>query len=78
MRRLLERFPHCAAVSHVPAESPSAGVQSYAERVRTARSDTELVDAFLSHVRDGAGASAREAELIAEMLDRRTRVEATA
>lgn len=78
MRRLLARFPHCAQVSHAPVAAPSADARTYAQRVRSARSEAELVDAFLSHVREGEGASAREAELIAELVDERSRVEATA
>lgn len=78
MRRLLARFPHCAQVSHAPVAARSADTRTYAQRVRSARSEAELVDAFLSHVRDGEGASAREAELITELLDERIRVEATA
>ena len=47
-------------------------------RVRAARSDRELVDAFLQHVRDGQGASEREADLLADVLDERTKAEALA
>ena len=78
MRRLLARFPHCAEVRHAPATSRADDARTYAQRVRAARNDAELVDAFLAHVRDGEGASAREAELVGELLDERTRVEATA
>ncbi|WP_194410622.1 exonuclease SbcCD subunit D [Microbacterium cremeum] len=78
MRRLLARFPHCAQVSHAPVAAPGADARTYAQRVRSARNEAELVDAFLSHVREGEGASAREAELIAGLLDERSRVEATA
>ena len=46
--------------------------------MRAARNDAELVDAFLSHVREGEGASIREAELVGELLEQRARVEATA
>ena len=78
MRRLLARFPHCAEVRHAPAAARTDDARTYAQRVRTARNEAELVDAFLAHVRDGEGASAREAELVGELLDERTRVEATA
>ncbi|MEV5069386.1 exonuclease SbcCD subunit D [Microbacterium sp. LMI12-1-1.1] len=78
MRRLLARFPHCAEVRHAPVAARTADARTYAQRVRTARNEAELVDAFLAHVRDGEGASAREAELVGELLDERTRVEATA
>jgi exonuclease SbcD len=78
MRRLLARFPFCAEVRHAPVVACAEGVRTYAQRVRTARNDAELVDGFLAHVREGDGASAREAELVAELLDERTRVEANA
>jgi exonuclease SbcD len=78
MRRLLARFPHCAQVSHAPAVSSTAQTRTYAERVRSARSEAELVGAFLAHVREGEGASARETELIADLVEERSRVEASA
>ena len=78
MRRLLARFPFCAEVRHAPLAERASAARTYAQRVRAARNDAELVDAFLAHVREGEGASAREAELVAELLDERTRVEARA
>ncbi|WP_194396475.1 exonuclease SbcCD subunit D [Microbacterium atlanticum] len=76
MRRLLARFPFCAEVRHAPVAGPAGDGRTYAQRVRAARNDAELVDAFLAHVRGGEGASPREAELVRELLDERTRVEA--
>ncbi|WP_203580146.1 exonuclease SbcCD subunit D [Microbacterium hibisci] len=78
MRRLLARFPHCAEVRHSPAAARKDDARTYAQRVRAARNDAELVDAFLVHVREGEGATEREAELVGELLEERTRVEATA
>jgi exonuclease SbcD len=78
MRRLLSRFPFCAEVRHVPIATRADEVRTYAERVRAARNDAELVNAFLAHVRQGEGASAREAELVGELLEERARVEASA
>jgi exonuclease SbcD len=78
MRRLLARFPHCAEVRHAPTASRPDDARTYAQRVRTARNEAELVDAFLAHVREGEGASAREAEIVGELLDERARVEAKA
>jgi exonuclease SbcD len=46
--------------------------------VRQARSDAELVDAFLVHVREGEGASERESEVIRDVIDERTLAEARA
>lgn len=76
MRRLRERFPFCAMVQHAPAERAETEEQSYAQRLRTAVTDTERVEAFLVHVRAGQGATAQETELIREVLDDRVRAEA--
>jgi len=78
LRRLQERFPHCAKVVHAPAVTTEGDGRSYAQRVRAARSDRELVETFLTHVRDGEGANPRESELLADLLDDRVRAEAVA
>ncbi|WZH38960.1 MAG: exonuclease SbcCD subunit D [Microbacterium enclense] len=76
MRRLQARFPWCATVVHAPAQTrPDDGV-GYARRVRAARDDAEIIDAFLAHVREGEGASPAERELIREVLDARAVTEA--
>jgi len=69
MRRLQERFPYCAAVSHVPTVARSDDGLSYGQRVRTARTDAEVFDAFLAHVRAGEGASIQENALFREVVD---------
>jgi len=76
MRRLQERFAHCACVAHKPVDVVAGDGRSYAQRVRSARSDRELLDAFLRHVREGDGASARETALIDDLLDERALAEA--
>ncbi|MDR2998967.1 MAG: exonuclease SbcCD subunit D [Microbacterium sp.] len=76
MRRLRERFPFCALVQHAPIGADIAAAQSYAQRLHGAVTDTERIEAFLEHVRAGAGASEREADLIREVLDDRVRAEA--
>ncbi|MEV7618762.1 exonuclease SbcCD subunit D [Microbacterium sp. NPDC089321] len=76
MRRLRERFPFCALVQHQPAEADAADERSYAQRLRTAVSDVDRIEAFLEHVRGGQGATEREAQLIREVLDDRVRAEA--
>lgn len=68
MRRLLERFPFCATVAHTPSTVREGDGLTYAHRVRNAKTDPELIDAFLTHVRNGVGASARESEIIAEVV----------
>lgn len=78
LRRLQERFPHCAKVVHLPTAARASDELTYVDRVRAAVTDRELVEAFLVHVREGEGASEREAELLADVLEERTRVEATA
>ncbi|MDY0908701.1 exonuclease SbcCD subunit D [Microbacterium sp. CFBP9034] len=78
MRRLLARFPFCATVLHTPVGVRGDDGLSYARRVREARSDAELVDAFLVHVREGEGASEREIEVIREVIGEHTLAEASA
>ncbi|WP_311244900.1 exonuclease SbcCD subunit D [Microbacterium sp. WCS2018Hpa-23] len=76
MRRLRERYPHCAMVQHQPSETSEAVERSYVERLRGAVTDPERIEAFLEHVRSGHGATEREGELIREVLDDRVRAEA--
>lgn len=71
MRRLQERFPWCATVAHLPAAARVDDGVGYAERVRAARNDSEVIDAFLAHVREGEGASEAERALIRDVLDAR-------
>ena len=78
LRRLQERFPHCAKVVHAPATVREADGVGYAARVRAARTDLELVEAFLSHVREGHGPTPDEEELLRDVLDERVRQEAVA
>ncbi len=77
MRRAQERFPFCAHVAHLPAVTRSRADTSYVARVRAARSDRDLLDVFLRHVREGEGATTAEADVLAEVLDDRIRVEAS-
>lgn len=69
MRRLQERFPWCATVAHLPAGTRADEPEGYARRVRAARDDAEVIDAFLAHVREGEGASDAERSLVREVLD---------
>lgn len=78
MRRLQERFAYCAKVVHAPATVREGDGRTYVQRVRAARSDTELVEAFLGHVRAGEGASEVEADILRDVLDERVRAEALA
>ncbi|MCI1017285.1 exonuclease SbcCD subunit D [Microbacterium sp. C5A9] len=76
MRRLRERYPHCAMVQHQPTETAEAVERSYVDRLRGAVTDPQRIEAFLEHVRSGQGATEREGELIREVLDDRVRAEA--
>ncbi|MGA7148769.1 MAG: exonuclease SbcCD subunit D [Microbacterium sp.] len=78
MRRLQKRFPFCATVMHTPVGALGDDGSTYARRVRAARSDAELIDVFLSHVREGEGASEREREVIREVIGEHTLAEARA
>ncbi|MEV7874084.1 exonuclease SbcCD subunit D [Microbacterium sp. NPDC089188] len=76
MRRLQARFPWCATVVHLPENTRDDDAVGYARRVRAARDDGEVIDAFLSHVREGEAASEAERALIREVLDARRVAEA--
>jgi len=78
MRRLQARFPHCATVMHAPEDAGVDDGRTYLSRVREARSDVELIDAFLSHVRAGEGATPAELAVIRDLVGERTLAEATA
>jgi len=71
MRRLKAHFPYCAMVQHQPAVTREDVERSYAERLRSAVTDAERVEAFLVHVREGQGATEHERELISAVLDER-------
>jgi exonuclease SbcD len=66
MARLQSRFPGCATLEHRPPQA-AAEPRAYAERVR-GRSDVEVVDDFLAHVRGGHGATATERSLTLDAL----------
>lgn len=68
MRRLRTRFPYAAEVRHTPAVVREVDDRTFARRVRSARSDVELIDTFLSHVRAGEGATAAESDLVREVV----------
>ncbi|MFB7251089.1 exonuclease SbcCD subunit D [Microbacterium sp. NPDC056234] len=76
MRRLKERFPFCAMVQHEPENTVARIESSYAQRLRSAVTDTDRIEAFLVHVREGQGPTDDERELIREVLDERVAAEA--
>lgn len=71
MRRLQARFPHCASIEFRPSVVAEDTGQGYAELVR-GRSDEEVVDSFLTRVRNGVGATEPERELIRDAIARHT------
>ncbi|WP_072315051.1 exonuclease SbcCD subunit D [Agrococcus sp. Marseille-P2731] len=67
MRQLQRRWPHCAEVDWIGGETaPQVALRERLAR----RSEAEIVDGFLAHVRKGAGASEREAALVRDALGR--------
>ncbi|WP_166979698.1 exonuclease SbcCD subunit D [Paramicrobacterium fandaimingii] len=77
MRKLQRRFAHCAAMVHEPAVVADHGERTYAQRVQ-GKSDSEVVDEFLSYVRNGQGASDAESEIIGEAIAELRAAEASA
>lgn len=74
MRRLKERWPHAAEVQWIGGED----VATLDLRARLARrSEAEVVDDFLVHVRAGVGANEAEAALVREALARAAAAEAS-
>ncbi|MBK0418981.1 exonuclease SbcCD subunit D [Leucobacter sp. CSA1] len=67
MRRLKERFPHCARIEFAPIGGAEGPRRSYASRV-AGRGDDEVIGEFLAHVRSGEGPDDAERELLAEVL----------
>ncbi|WP_413319145.1 exonuclease SbcCD subunit D [Agrococcus sp. 1P02AA] len=67
MRQLQRRWPHCAEVDWIGgATAPQVELRERLAR----RSEGEIVDDFLAHVRSGAGASEGEAALVRDALAR--------
>lgn len=54
MERLRRRFPHTLQLLFEPDEQPDDGAPSYAARLR-GRSDLEVAEGFVRHVRPGVG-----------------------
>jgi exonuclease SbcD len=76
MRRLRESYPYCAMVQHQPVAGAEVEEKSYVQRLRSAVTDADRIEAFLEHVRAGHGPTAVENELIRAVLDERVRAEA--
>ena len=78
MRVLQSRFAHCVALEHRPTITLEADGSTYAERIRSATSDAEIVAGFLSFVRNGVGPTEFESALIAELQTEQDAKEANA
>lgn len=74
MRRLRTRFPHCVHLEWTGGAGADDG-RSYRERLR-GRSDLEVAEEFVAHVRAGVGTSAAERELLGRALGAAAREEA--
>lgn len=75
MRRLQQRFPHCATIQPDPQGRAADDGLSYRARVQKAVSDVELIDTFLTHVRDGDGPTDGENRIIADVVAARRAAE---
>ncbi|WP_016910472.1 exonuclease SbcCD subunit D [Streptomyces xiaopingdaonensis] len=76
MARLAERFPHVLSLVFDPQGAEGGAGGSYAGRLR-GRSDREVAEDFVTHVRAGRGPDAPESRMLQEALDA-VRVEAAA
>lgn len=65
-QRLQEVYPYMASFSHTGRTD--APHRTYSAKVEQARTDTEVIEGFLEHVRGGRGPSVEEAQLIHQSL----------
>lgn len=68
MRKLQARFPWTATIQVDPQGRPASDGRTYAERVKDAASDQDVMARFLSHVRAGEEASERERALVDDVI----------
>ncbi|MEE1940345.1 exonuclease SbcCD subunit D [Streptomyces sp. TRM 70361] len=68
MAALTARFPHVLALVLDPERSPGDASVSYGRRLRD-RTDREILEGFVAHVRGGAGPDERERTLLGGALD---------
>jgi exonuclease SbcD len=67
--RLRRRFPHLLSVEFHPRGGGQLALSRYAGRVRPGRSEIEVCDDFLAHVRGGAAADESERRLLGEAFE---------
>ncbi|MFE6026508.1 exonuclease SbcCD subunit D [Streptomyces niveus] len=68
MARLAERFPHTLSLVFDPDRGDEDTVASYAQRLQ-GRSDQEIAEDFVAHVRGGAGPDERERTVLRGAFD---------
>jgi exonuclease SbcD len=68
MARLAERFPHVLTLVFDPERPPEDPLASYAQRL-SGRTDREIAEDFVAHVRGGRGPDAREALVLGDALE---------
>lgn len=68
MARLTTRFPHLLTLAFDPEGAPEASRTSYAARVR-GRSEAQIAEDFVEHVRGGRRADPEEQRLLGDALD---------
>lgn len=68
MARLAERFPHTLSLVFDPERGDDDIVASYAQRLQ-GRSDQEIAEDFVAHVRGGAGPDERERSVLRGAFD---------
>lgn len=68
MARLLKRFPHLVSLVFDPDDGPTRSLASYAQRLR-GRSDQEIAEDFVEHVRSGRAADEQERAELRSAID---------
>lgn len=68
MARLAHRFPHVLSLVLDPEDAPEDSLASYAQRLR-GRSDQEIAEDFVAHVRGGLGPDDAERTVLTAALD---------
>ncbi|WP_405735612.1 exonuclease SbcCD subunit D [Streptomyces sp. NBC_01537] len=77
MARLRKRFPHALALAFEPERTGEDSPASYAQRLR-GRTDQQIAEDFVAHVRGGNAADARERAVLRDAFDAVRTAEAAA
>ncbi|MFH9425563.1 exonuclease SbcCD subunit D [Streptomyces sp. NPDC017529] len=68
MARLAKRFPHVLSLAFEPEEGAARSLASYAQRLR-GRSDQEIAEDFVAHVRTGRAVDEEERAVLRSAID---------